>query len=236
MIRIIEDSSGLIKDDAFIYLNEYCDYVSIFEAIQKAIQKRSNLTVIVKKVAVVNWFEKLKSRYEDNVIEIEKVTYKTNLQSVWGISIADKYLPDELEELDLINLDVYPKPNETFEDFILSYYYDAIFSNHSFTPGLIVQLIKSYDKSKWENNSRSILLTKIYEERLTEWRNKIREDNLLVLLNDIIVDSEKMKTELMLYKVLRTKIYNDICKLVFRSRYEQLQRLRLNLKEIEIDY
>lgn len=236
MITVIEDISGLIKEDEYIYLNEYSEYVGLYKLIQKAIKNHSNLTIVVKISVVITWFEKLAHRYEDHIFNFKKITYKTNLQSVWGINIPAQYSPDELEELDLVNIDIHPKQNDNFEDFILTYYFDQVFSNHSFTSGLIVQLIKSYDKQKWDKNLESNLLRKIYQERITEWQNKIREDYLSAVLNDILNDSEKVAAELMLYKVLRTKIYHEIGKLVFRDRFEHLQRLKLNLKDIEIDY
>ena len=143
---------------------------------------------------------------------------------------------EELEKLDLVNLDIRPRHNDTFEDFLLSYFFDPLFSNRAFTPGLIIQLVKRSDKSKWKSNFESVILTKIYEERITEWQKKIKDEYLLSIFKDIISDSDKVYVELMLYKVLRTKLYHEIGKIIFRDKFEYFERLKLNLKDVEIDY
>jgi hypothetical protein len=71
MIKIIEDVSGLIKDDKFIYLTEYSQYANVYGSIQKAIRDNSSLTIVVKISAVMTWFDKLKYRYDNNVFEYE---------------------------------------------------------------------------------------------------------------------------------------------------------------------
>ena len=226
MITIIEDISGLITEEKHIYLQEYSEYVKIYISIQKAIQENTNLTIVVRISVVLTWFEKLASRYETNVFKFEKITYRTRLQAIWGIDIPEEYSSEDLAKSDLLNLDTYPKHTDTFEDFILSYFFDPVFSNHSFTSGLIVSLVKSYDKQKWDKNIETNLLRNIYNRRVSEWQNKIKEDYLLSVLNDCLDNPEKVVTQLMSYKLLRTKIYHEIGKLTLSERFQHLGKLK----------
>ena len=174
MIKVIEDISGLIKKDTYHYINDYYEYVKEYKLIQEAIQKRDDLTVVVRKPIIKTWLEKLSARYEDHIFKFEKITYRTNLQSHWGINIPDEYDSDDLESLDLINLDAYPKPNDNFEDFILTYFYDSLFTNHIFNPNMVVPYLKAFDKKKWESNENSNLLEKYLIRESMNGKKKVK--------------------------------------------------------------
>ncbi len=236
MIIVIEDISGLIKEDNYHYINDYYEYVLVYKLIQEAIQKKDDLNVIVRKSVVITWLKKLSNRYEDHIFNFEKVTYKTNLQSQWGINIPDEYDPDDLEKLELATLDAYPKPTDNFEGFILNYFYDPLFSNHVFTQNSIVPFIKAFDKKKWEENDNSNLLRKIYSMKINDWKERIKDENLLSTLDGILLNPEIVFEELMKYKVLRTQLYNEIGKLILREKFEIYNRLNINLKELEINF
>ena len=236
MIIIIEDISGLIKKDIYHYIKDYYEYVKEYKLIQEVIQRKDDLTVVVRKSVIITWLEKLSARYEDHIFKFQKVTYRTNLQSHWGISIPDEYNQDDLENFNLINLDIYPKPNDNFEDFILTYFYDSLFSNHIFNPNMIVPYLKAFDKPKWESNYKSNLLRKIFDKRIKEWKGKSKDDRFLSILNELLLNPEKIINELMSYKVLRTKLYNEIGRLVLRERFEIYNKLNINLKDLELNF
>lgn len=183
----------------------------------------------------MQWLRRLSERYENSIFNFESVTYKSYLEEKWGIDIPDSYSSRELEELELLETDIHPRKTDTFEDIILSYFYDTVFSFNTFSKSLIVPLIKNYDKARWEENNKFILLRKIYHNRIDEWKQKLSDDNLLNILEEVLTDSEKVKIELMKYKILRSDFYRDIGRVELGEKYNVFNQLKLNLRHIEID-
>lgn len=236
MITVIEDKSGYIDKKELVFISEYKDYITTYSLIQKAIKDNVDLTIVVKISLVKNWIEKMSQRYDPHLFVFKSVNYKTILQEKWDIKIPNNYDTEDLEELKLLDLDAFPKQHDKFEDFILSYFYDPVFSQNSFRSSLIGPILKSYDSQRWENNKRSKLLRTIFAQKIQEWQSKIKEEYLSAILKELIEQPEKFLEELVHFKVLRTELYHSIANIVFRDKFEVYKRLKLNLKDIDIDY
>ena len=101
---------------------------------------------------------------------------------------------------------------------------------------MVVPYLKSFDKKKWDENENSKLLKKVYEKRINEWKEKIKDKNLLSTLDEILINPSIISIELMNYKILRTKLYNEIGKLVLREKFDIYNKLNINLKELELNF
>lgn len=233
MVSIIKDTSGLVKDDVSIVITEYSEYVAAYDQIINAIKSRIDLTIVVRNSSIFDWLEKMSERYEGNNIILKKITYRSYLQERWEIQIPNNYDSDELEKLNLLELDEQPKKNDTFEDFLLTNFYDPLYSSHKLTSGMIVPLLKAIDAVSKQQNLESPLLQRIFADRIAEWKQKTQDDNLLKIIDMVFNDPESLLVDLINHKILRTDIYNEIGKVVLRDKFKIFSKL--NLKDLDID-
>jgi len=237
MITIIEDKLSYIKDSDKLIVESYKDYILGYSQIQIAAQLNSDLTVVVRNSHIYRWFQNLSERYENHIFEFKSITYKSYLEDLWNIKIPNDYSSDELEELDLVNLEETPRPNDIFEDFILTYFYDPVFTYNNFSVNLVVPFLKAFDKDIWEKNNQKILLRKLYNNRVQTWKSKLRDEKLENLLDDLFSNPVDLEKDLMLYKILRHDIYDDenLRKIALGDKYNSFKTIGLNLRDLEID-
>lgn len=237
MITIIEDKLSYIEGSDNLIVESYSDYVSGYSKIQNAAQHNSDLTVVVRNSHIYRWFQTLSERYENHLFEFKSITYKSYLEDLWGIEISNDYSSEELEELDLARLEETPRPNDTFEDFILTYFYDPVFTYHNFSVNLVIPLLKAFDKDVWEKNNQKILLRKLYNNRIQTWKSKLKDEKLENLLDDLFSNPANLEKDLMLYKLLRHDIYDDenLRKIALGEKYNAFKIIGLNLRDLEID-
>lgn len=237
MITIIEDKLSYVEGSENLIVESYSDYIAGYSKIQGAAQHNSDLTVVVRNSHIYRWFQNLAERYENHLFEFKLITYKSYLEDHWDIKIPNVYSSEELEELDLAKLEETPRPNDTFEDFLLTYFYDPVLTYNSFNINLVVPFLKAFDKNVWDSNGQNILLRKIYDNRIQTWKSKLNDEKLKNLLDELSSNPVNLEINLMLYKLLRHDIYDDenLRKIALGDKYSSFKTLGLNLRDLVID-
>ncbi len=233
MITIYEDISKLINDEKFIYINSYRDYVEKYSLIKNSIKSNKDKIFVVRKSAVVAWLKSMARRYPENQFIFKVTNYRTLLEESWQIKISEDYESSELESLNLLELDAVPNPSDTFENFILSYFFDSAFARHKFHNSLVPLIIKSFDKNIWEENLKNNLLRLIYTNRIRQWQSGTRAEPEKQLIEELAFNTEKIIIDLMRFKLLRS--YEDIGNLLLREKFKFYKKLKLNLRSMKID-
>lgn len=233
MITIIEDLSKIVADENCIYIDTIESYVINYTNIQQAIADKKDLVFIIRLKHIVKWFESMAEKYEIDLFNFKTVDYRSRLGEVWNVTISEEYENSDLEKLDLLNLDVLPKSNDSFEDFILSYYYDPAFSKHTFHISLVNKIIKGFDIISWNKNSDNHFLRKMYSTRISLWKSKLKTDQDKFFVDDLTFNTSIVITDLMRYKVLRS--YSEVGKLLLKDKFTLYNNLKLNLRDLEIE-
>ncbi len=233
MITVYEDISNLIDENDYKYIISFSDYVVQYSSIKKAIKLKKNETVVVRNPAVFSWLKSMAKRFPNDEFKFNIVNFSTRLEDIWGIKIPENYDSKDLKELDLINLDAVPNPKDTFEDFILSYFFDPAFAHKKFHPSLVSQIITTYDSSIWKDNLNKNLLRRVFSERIQQWVNNISDEKEKEFVNDLTFNTCEVINDLMRFKLLRN--YENIGALLMKDKFSYLKRLNLNLRHLKME-
>jgi len=170
MITLILDELSLIPTDdpSLLVLEEISDYVTGYECIQNAIADETDLTVYVRNRTIERWLENMASRYPAGAFTFTEMDARSYLMQKWGISIPEFVVNEDIVSCGILDLDIAPRQGDSFENIILEYFYDPVFTKAVFSPAKLVELVNSYEETAWEENSANKLVYTIYQKRLME--------------------------------------------------------------------
>ncbi|MCB9211064.1 MAG: hypothetical protein H6609_16990 [Ignavibacteriales bacterium] len=233
MIEVIEDSANIINSDDFVFIDNCNSYVKEYNTIQEAISHNKDLHVVVRFKQAFLWLKSMSKRYEKDLFEFKTIDYRSHLEEKWNVTIPEEYSNEELSSMDLVNLGELPQKNDSFEDFILKYFYDVEFSSPRFHFPMLSKLLTNYDPIRWDENSKYSLLRKIYSERIQKWKEHYSKEEEKEFIDDIAYNTSEIINELQRFKVLRS--YENVAAILIPKRFKLLNKLNLNLRYINID-
>ena len=234
MIAIILDELRLIPTDDLgnLILEEISDYVTGYECIQNAIADERDLTVYIRNRTIGHWLENMASRYPTGAFTFTEMDARSYLMQKWGISIPGFATNEDIVSCGLLDLDIAPRQGDSFENIILEYFYDPVFTTTVFSPAKLVEMVNSYEEV-WEENSANGLVYTTYQKRLMEWRTKEKNKDAIPIIEIIESDMPSLKDALMKYKILQH--YKELGIKILGKQFTQFSSLKLNLRDLEFE-
>lgn len=233
MIRIVSDLDHLVKDTDELVASNVSDYVSVYERILQAFDKKQNLAVYVQLSAVEHWFKQMAERYPEGSFVFERIDARTRLQQLWGIAIPETIVPAEIIEAGLLDLETTPNPGDRFEDFLLEAFYDPLYATRDFPINKLVELLDDFDETRWKRNERLRLVYKTYLDRIDQWMMKTKSQERKELIARFSDDPKELRKQLVRYKVLQA--YKELGNKLLGKEYVFFEALHLNLHQLPVD-
>lgn len=235
MITLILDQLSLIPTDdpSLLILEEMSDYVTGYECIQNAIADETDLTVYIRNKTIGHWLENMASRYPAGAFTFTEMDARSYLTQKWGISIPEFVANEDIVSCGILDLDIAPRQGDSFENIILEYFYDPVFTKTVFSPAKLVELVNSYEETAWEENSANKLVYIIYQKRLMEWRTKEKDKDAIRVIEMIESDMPGLRDDLIRYKILRH--YKELGIKILGSQFTQFSSLKPILHDLEFE-
>jgi hypothetical protein len=235
MIAIISDELNLMPADepGLIILEQISDYLTGYEFIQNAIEDETDLTVYIRNRTIGLWLRNMSSRYPTGTFAFTEMDARSHLIQKWGISIPEFVANEDIVSCGILDLDIAPRQGDSFENIILEYFYDPVFTKTAFSPANLVELANSYEEAAWEENSVNKLVYIIYQKRLMEWRTKEKDKNAIRVIEMIESDMPVLRDDLKRFKILRH--YKELGMKILGSQFSRFSSLKPNLHGLEFE-
>ena len=210
------------------------DYVPIYDQLVKAIHNGKKISVKVSHNSVGNWLKDLGNRYGTNHVNIKKLSYRGKLKDLLGINIPDWVQESQIRDADLLSIDISPKPNTEFEDFILNVFFSPWLSQPRIPLSRLGELIQSIDQNQWHQNINQPLIGDILRRRTTQWQDKADSEGEKLIIEWLLDSPDQLKKKLGLFKVLQN-YPSELGIRIFGEEYNYLVDLDLELTDIHIN-
>jgi len=235
MITLVLDQLSLIPSDdpSLLILEEISDYVAGYECIQNAIADETDLTVYVRNRTIERWLENMVSRYPAGAFTFTQMDARSYLMQKWGISIPEFVASEDIVSCGILDLDIAPRQGDSFENIILEYFYDPVFTKTVFSPAKLIELVNSYEETAWEDNSTNKLVYTIYQKRLMGWRNKEKNKDAIRVIEMIESDMPGLKDDLMRYKILQH--YKELGIKILGAQFTRFSSFKPDLHDLEFE-
>jgi len=234
MIKVVSDIYHLVQvEKGKLVLSKIEDYVQSYDLIIGALEKNQNLVIYIHNPTIETWIKRMSSRYPQEQFDFQIMDARKYLEHKWQTSIPDFVSNDDIMNLGLLEVDIEPRPGNTFENIILQNFYDPVFTSTTFPSRKIIDILFGFNESLWKRNAKYPLIYRIYMDRLNVWRNKARDKPTIAVIDMIEEDISSFKIELMKYKVLRS--YPKLGDRLLGKNFKTFNLLKLNLRDLEID-
>jgi len=235
MITLISDELGLISaDDPDIsVMSEIPDYVAGYEQILNAIEDGIDLTIYVRDATIMHWLRNMASRYDHGTFAFKAMDARTYMTQKWDTAIPEYVSNEDITVSGILDADIAPRKGDSFENIILEYFYDPVFTSTVFSATRIARIVNAYEEALWEENSENSLVYKVYQKRLIEWRRKAKAKDDVAIIDMIETDIPGLKNGLIQYKILRH--YKEIGIKILGSLFSIFSSLKPNLHDLEFD-
>jgi len=167
-------------------------------------------------------------------LKIEKLTYRRKLKDVLGIDIPDWVQENQIRDANLLDIDITPKPDTDFEDFILDIYFSPWLSQPRIPLSRLGELIQSIDQNQWRQNINKPLVGDILRRRTTQWHDKAENEGEKLIIEWLLDSPDQLKKKLGLLKVLQ-HYPPELGIKILGGEYKCLKDLDLELNEIRIN-
>jgi len=234
MIKIIIDINNYYKDiENELILQNFENYVNNYKSIIKSIESNTSQTIIVKNNVIAQWLKRIKSWYNEAPIELEKVTPIQYLEGSLDVEVPDYITEQDVLGSGIIGSDLSSFHEDSFEAIILSKFFSPLLSTKTFPFNRIVDIIKNYDETTWDNNLRNPIANKVFNQKTKEWIENESDINRKYLIKRFENSIQGLINLLKKYKVLRA--YPKIGDQLLGNDFAQIDKLNLNLDGLEID-
>lgn len=245
MIKFLVDINGILDESNYLVVKDNASYVLAYSKIQAALQNKEESSIIIRKRIFQVWFERMCQRLDNTFYLFETITLHSKLAEKWSCDIPVSITDKEINDLKLLELDEIPNQNETFNDFILRYFFDSILTKKTFEIEFFQDLINVCNPSKWTIQLTNPTIASIYSDRIELWKSS-SDKSIRRLLDKFLVSVQGFIKEIQLFSVLRFyrglarknikdySIYESL-KIPF-NRLKKLPDLKDSLvKEIEVE-
>ena len=233
MIRIITGPRELTLSIQGISVNDALGYSEVYDHILRSIKSNDDLVVIANKLVAYQWFKNMASRYPQGTFIFEAIDARGALAQKWYIDIPATVSNEDILQMGLLSSDLRPQSGFGFEDTLLAHYYTPILTSKTFPFTQLVSLLDVVNSKQWKTNLAIPLLARTLHTRLEEWKSKARSSEQRQLIELFAEDPEKLKINLMQFRVLQ--YYPRLGERLLEDTYDVFRTLKLQLEDLEID-
>ncbi|MBU3114586.1 PglZ domain-containing protein [Clostridium lacusfryxellense] len=203
-IIIYSDLQKTYTESCNIIVSKVEDYVDAYVNILTAIYENRSMIIVVQNKQCINYFQRMKEKYKDNI------TIKINSPKDRFEQLAHIKVPEYISEEEIVNDELYNKVNEisfkkglSFEENVLSYYLGEYFGNNKFPFQQIVDFLRKLDLSIINSKDKSIILKKIFNNRIREWEESCTECYEKNIFASFVENYKLLFTKLVKYLILK---------------------------------
>ena len=234
MIEIIADTDRLVDSRSGEWVvSQIAEYTKAYQRLLEAAYTRDDTRLYVQHSTIVRWFENMAPRYPQGTFRFGAIDAKGWLAELWDVSIPEDITPQEIQAAGLLELEIEPQPGLSFEEILLAYFYDPIFTLKQFPIGKVSELMDAYDSSRWTANAGVQLLAKTYAKRLETWRDGAKNSEQRHLIEQYAADPPLLKDRLMTYRVLKS--YPQLGNRLLGEDFHLYKSLGINLQGLTVD-
>ena len=236
VISIINDSFKLGDTEDKLVIESIFNYIDVYTQIVNAINNNVSLDVLVRDSTCFTWLSRLKEQYGPEYIKIYINTPRNILKQKWNLqTLPDDITDRQILDANLLKLEITPKRGENFQNIILEKFYSSFLTYLELPVSRLTDLINDLVKDKkLQNNRKIFLIYQQYEKRFDEWAEKAKDDDIIVLIENIKSNPENIRIELMKYKLVKN-YPREIDEHILGERYDTFQKLNLDLKNLSIE-
>ena len=236
VISIINDSFKLGDTKDKLVIDGVFNYVDVYAQIVSALHNNASLDVLVRDSTCFTWLSRLKEQYGSEYIKIYINTPRNILKQKWNLQTLPGDITDrQILDADLLKIKITPKKGENFQNIILENFYSSFLLYSEFPISKLTDLLNDLLKDKkLQNNRKTFLIYRQYEKRFEEWAEKVKDDDIIVLIENIKSSSENIRIELMKYKLVKN-YPREIGEHILGERYDTFQKLNLDLENLSIE-
>ena len=236
VILIINDSFKLGDTKDKIVIDSVLSYVDVYAQIVSALHNNVSLDVLVRNSTCFTWLSCLKEQYGSEYIKIHINTPRNILKQKWNLqTLPDDITDRQILDANLLKLEITPKRGENFQNIILEKFYSSFLTYLELPISRLTDLLNDLVKDKkLQNTRKTFLVYQQYEKRFDEWAAKAKDDDIVVLIENIKSNPENIRIELMKYKLVKN-YPREISEHVLGERYNTFQKLNLDLKNLSIE-
>lgn len=191
-IIVYSDLQKTYADHFDVMVKKIDDYVDAYVAILEAIYHQRPLVVVVQNKYCLNYFDKMKEHYSEQIV-VKINSPRKRFQELVGIEI-----PDYISEEEIVNDGLNQKDSEisfnnrmSFEDNILNHYLGNYFTNSHFPFSKLVDFLKISDFTFLSSSNDKIIFNKVYKRRMKLWQENCHEDYEVKIIS-VFLDNPKL--------------------------------------------
>jgi len=236
-ITIYQDYSGLVaEEEAELHLTQIADYVPVYRAIARALQRGETLTVAIERQARVceAWLRRMAEQRGQASFEFVPVTPRSRLASLWGVEIP-KWVSDQaIRNAGLLNKPVSAKPGETFEDIIARCFYSPHLAHNRLPLSHLVDLLADLDDRRRDARRGRQLLGSVYRRRMNRWMEVARNDGERLLVRLLRDNPDELRSLLARFKLL-SGYPDEVGLRAMGDDFKHLKPLNFDLAGLSLD-
>jgi len=236
VISIINDNFKLGDTKDKLVIDSIFNYVDVYAQIVSALHNNVSLDVLIRNSTCFAWLSRFKEQYGSEYIKIYINTPRNILKQKWNLqTLPDDITDRQILDANLLKLEITPKKGENFQNIILEKFYSSFLTYLELPISRLTDLLNDLVKDKkLQNNRKTFLVYQQYEKRFDEWAAKAKDDDIIVLIENIKSNPENIRIELMKYKLVKN-YPREISEHVLGERYNTFQKLNLDLKNLSIE-
>ncbi len=212
------------------------DYVSVYDAVVRALHAGKDISVAVSDHTVGSWLKRLQApdRYGPNRIAIEELTRRSQLNKLWQIAIPEWVSDEQVARADLLKVKIAAQPGRQFEDFVLETFFSPFLAQPRLPLQRLGDLLKSYDPKQWAEAIKRPIVGDIFRSRLQQWAAEAETMGERLIIGWLQQSPDHMARQLALFKVLEN-YPTSVGQRTQGDGFNALKALDLDLSYIAVD-
>ena len=233
-VRLLLDYAGIIEPaQGQTVVTEIADYAPAYDGMARALHTQKNLQLIVRDHTCGAWFYVAQSKYGPEHIEIEEITFASQLAKRWAVTVPEWVSDAEIEASGLLDVDIRAAPGQSFENVLLERFCSPFVVHDRLPLNHIVGILTNYEPSRWLGDEQRPLVRTILRRRLDAWEKVARTDGERYLVRGLRRDPPQLLRTLANLKVLQG-YPPEVGHRAMGDTFQQLRALELDLAALPV--
>ena len=233
-VRLLFDYAGIIEpDQGQTLVTETAHYAPAYDRMARALHTQKNLGLIVRHRTCAAWFCVAQGKYGAEHIEIEEITYASQLAERWAVTVPEWVSDVEVENSRLLKVDIRAAPGQTFENVLLERFCSPFLVHERLPLNYVVDILTNYEPSRWLGEEQRPLVNTVLRRRLDAWEETARTDGERYLVRELGRDPAQLLRTLAHLKVLQG-YPSEVGHRALPDTFQLLRPLELDLSALPV--